>query len=87
LPSGLELVGVNQITQGSYDRATGRWTVGTLAPGATARLRITVRVTRVGTIANTATATLNEFDPVLQNNRSTASILAIIPGKGGLLAN
>jgi uncharacterized repeat protein (TIGR01451 family) len=87
LPSGLALVGVNQITQGTYNRATGRWTVGTLAPGATARLRIVVRVTAAGTFANTATATLDQFDPVLRNNRSTASLLALVPGKGGLLAH
>ncbi|HEX3152354.1 MAG TPA: hypothetical protein VHR66_30050 [Gemmataceae bacterium] len=75
LPAGLTLVGINQITQGTYDRSTGRWTVGTLAPGATARLRFTVRVSRVGTITNVATATLNEFDPILRNNRSGVSIV------------
>ena len=31
LPAGLTFVG-SQATQGTYDRATGRWTVGTLAP-------------------------------------------------------
>jgi uncharacterized repeat protein (TIGR01451 family) len=87
LPSGLTFVGVSQITQGTYDRATGRWSVGTLAVGATARLRIQVRVTSAGSIANSVTATLDEFDPVLRNNLARVVILARIPGKGGFLAN
>jgi uncharacterized repeat protein (TIGR01451 family) len=74
LPSGLSLVSINQITQGTYDRATGRWTVGTLAPGAVARLRITVRVNRVGNFVNTVTATQDEFDPVLGNNQAAAGV-------------
>ncbi|HKA07695.1 MAG TPA: DUF11 domain-containing protein, partial [Gemmataceae bacterium] len=87
LPSGLTFVGVSQISQGTYDRATGRWSVGTLALGATARLRIQVRVTSAGSIANSVTATLDEFDPMLRNNLARVSILSRIPGKGGLLAN
>jgi uncharacterized repeat protein (TIGR01451 family) len=86
LPSGLTFLG-SQATQGTYDRTSGRWTVGTLAPGATARLQIQVRVTSAGSITNVATATLDEFDPVLRNNRSTVSFRSRLPGKGGFLAN
>jgi uncharacterized repeat protein (TIGR01451 family) len=86
LPPGLTFVSANP-TQGTYDRATGRWSVGTLAPGATARLRITVRVTAAGSIANVATATQDQFDPVLRNNLAAVSLLSRQPGKGGFLAN
>jgi uncharacterized repeat protein (TIGR01451 family) len=87
LPAGLAFVGLTQVTQGAYNPSTGRWTVGTLATGAMARLRIVVRVTAAGAIVNRAIATLDQFDPILRNNRSTASLLAVLPGKGGLLAN
>jgi uncharacterized repeat protein (TIGR01451 family) len=86
LPRGLTFVSANP-TQGTYDRASGRWAVGTLASGASARLRIQVRVTSAGSIANVATATQDQFDPVLQNNRALALLVAAIPGKGGFLAN
>jgi uncharacterized repeat protein (TIGR01451 family) len=85
LPAGLKFLSVNQITQGTYNQTTGQWSVGDLAPGETARLRIAVQVTRAGTIANVATTALDEFDPNLRNNRSVVDLLAIVPGKGGLL--
>ncbi|HKB01519.1 MAG TPA: DUF11 domain-containing protein, partial [Gemmataceae bacterium] len=85
LPSGLVFRGVRLITQGTFDPVTKQWSVGTLAAGATARLRIAVRVSRAGSITNVATATLDQFDPVLPNNRSRTTILAVVPGKGGLL--
>jgi len=86
LPAGLTFLGVSQVTQGTYNAATGQWSVGDLSPGATARLRFAVQVTQAGSITNVATATLDDFDPVLRNNRSVATLLALVPGKGGLLA-
>ncbi|MBO0699330.1 MAG: DUF11 domain-containing protein, partial [Zavarzinella sp.] len=85
LPAGLTFVRVNDITQGTFDPATGQWSVGDLSPGATARLRIAVRVAREGSFANSATTTLDEFDPVSRNNRPRVVITGVVPGKGGLI--
>jgi uncharacterized repeat protein (TIGR01451 family) len=52
LPEGVEWV--SDTSGGAYDPATGEWTVGTLANGASSTLSITVRTTRAGAIANRA---------------------------------
>src|SRR5207249_761257 len=51
LPAGLAFVSANP-GQGSYDAATGVWTVGTVASGGVATLQITARVTQPGAITN-----------------------------------
>jgi uncharacterized repeat protein (TIGR01451 family) len=62
-------------TEGSYDPATGIWTVGTIPAGATETLIITVVVTSPNPKANTATIThSDQFDPNTSNNSATASI-------------
>ena len=50
---------------GTYDPATGIWTIGTLANGATATLNITkvMSPTDVGTIHNTASETQTTYNP------------------------
>ncbi|NIL95755.1 MAG: DUF11 domain-containing protein, partial [Planctomycetales bacterium] len=53
LPAGVSLVSSNA-SQGSYNGASGIWTVGTLAEGATASLEITTDVTTPGTKTNIA---------------------------------
>ena len=45
--------------------------LGDLSPGATARIRITVRVSTRPPLANTATVTAASFDPDLTNNQDT----------------
>lgn len=65
-------------SQGSYDEATGLWTVGDLAAsgaGSTATLSISVRVDRAGPLTNTAMRTAsNEPDSNASNDASSASL-------------
>lgn len=49
--------------------------LGTLAPGATATVRILTVPTTVGRITNTATVTANEFDPNPANNTASVTVL------------
>src|SRR4029077_15466960 len=44
-------------SQGSYDRTTGLWTVGSIGNAGSAGLTITARVTQAGTVTNTASVT------------------------------
>ncbi|GGU58934.1 hypothetical protein GCM10010274_54770 [Streptomyces lavendofoliae] len=61
-------------TAGSYDPATGRWTVGDLADGATATLTLRAKATQAGPLTNTATADADETDPRPGNNTDTVTI-------------
>src|SRR5262245_49185588 len=56
LPNGLAFVS-STASQGTYASATGLWSVGTVANGATATLTITATVNRSQTIVNQATRT------------------------------
>ena len=73
LPDGLTFLSANG-TPGSYDPATGQWTVGDLADGATATLVLRAKATKAGRISNTATATSNEKDPDTTNNADTVTV-------------
>ncbi|MFF4170592.1 isopeptide-forming domain-containing fimbrial protein [Streptomyces sp. NPDC001744] len=73
LPDGLAFLSADG-TDGSYDPATGRWTVGDLADGATATLVLRAKATKAGPTGNTATATANEKDPDTTNNTDTVSV-------------
>ena len=74
LPQGVTLLNA-AASQGSYDGASGRWTVGSIANGAAATLALTVSVDQAGAITNIATITgENENDPVPSNNESGAAI-------------
>jgi uncharacterized repeat protein (TIGR01451 family) len=86
LPSGLTFKSATASASTSYASSTGTWTIGALAPNATATLQIAALVTGPGvstggstasTITNTATVgespTLN--DPDLGNNSSSVSVL------------
>jgi hypothetical protein len=78
LPAGLAFVSALP-TQGVYNAATGQWTAITLAPGGLARLRLTARVTAVGTFRNTAVVTFPGTDPNLANNVASVAIAGILP--------
>jgi uncharacterized repeat protein (TIGR01451 family) len=70
LPAGLSFVSASA-SQGSYSSATGAWTVGTLAPGASATLNVTATVTTAGTKTNFAqvqTADQRDADSSPGNN-------------------
>ncbi|MCH5377599.1 MAG: DUF11 domain-containing protein, partial [Planctomycetes bacterium] len=63
LPDGMSFVGASA-TQGSYNRNSGLWTVGTLTNGASASLQITARATVEGVKTNAAeVVAVDQFDP------------------------
>lgn len=59
LPAGLEYLG-HAASQGSYDPASGRWSVGSVPAGGAATLRITARVLSFARIVNTAEVTRSD---------------------------
>ena len=62
-------------SQGSYDTATGIWTVGSIANAGSAGLTITARVTQAGTVTNTASVTdSDQPDPDPTDNSSTVTL-------------
>ena len=62
-------------SQGSYDQATGLWTVGSIANAGSAGLTITARVTQAGTVTNTASVTASDQpDPDPADNTSTVTL-------------
>ncbi len=76
LPAGLSFVSATP-SQGSYDSATGLWTIGALANGAQATLTMTAQVLSAGALSNTATKSAgDQFDPNTSNNAATASLNA-----------
>jgi len=73
LPAALTLVSVVP-SQGSYVSATGIWSVGAIASGASATLTVTATVNAAGSATNTAELTAaNQPDPnsVPNNNNAT----------------
>jgi uncharacterized repeat protein (TIGR01451 family) len=80
LPTGLTFENATATAGTSYASSTGAWTIGTLAPNATATLQIAALVNATGTAGTTITntATVNESstetDTKLGNNSSTVSI-------------
>lgn len=70
LQNGYTYVSSNA-TSGSYDPATGVWTIGTFNNGASATLSITATVLTEGNYVNTAIIYGNEVDLNMVNNVST----------------
>ena len=71
LPAGLAFVSATS-SQGSYDTATGLWTVGSIGKAGSALLSITARVTQAGTVTNTASVTASDPpDPDPTDNTSS----------------
>src|SRR5262249_3205860 len=61
-------------SEGTYDSATGVWTVGTVTPSTTQTLTIQATVVSPDPQTNTATITaVDQFDPEPNNNSDTAS--------------
>jgi uncharacterized repeat protein (TIGR01451 family) len=74
LPSGLTFVS-DTLTQGTYDSATGLWTVGTVTTTTPQTLTITATVVSPSTAINTATITSSDqFDPVPSNNTASTTV-------------
>jgi uncharacterized repeat protein (TIGR01451 family) len=72
LPAGLTYV---SSTGGTYNSKTGAWTVGSLANGQSATLKITVHVGKSGSIVNTVgVVASDQRDPFPANDQDTAGI-------------
>ena len=74
LPVGLTLVS-DTPSQGTYDPATGLWTVGTVDVGSPQTLMIVATVTTASPQTNTATIThADQFDPNPGNNTASTTL-------------
>jgi len=77
LPAGLTFVSATPSGTTTYTAATGLWSIGALAVGASESLQIVATVTEPGLITNTATVTASDQpDPVDSNNTAGASLNA-----------
>lgn len=72
LPSGLAFVSAAPSV--AYDRTSGLWTVGNLAPGATQTLVIGATASSTGAQTLTASAGTSSNDPSLANNSASATV-------------
>ncbi len=61
------------VSQGTFDPVSGIWSLGSIGSGSTETLRFTVHVTD-GSVGMTATAISTTADPILTNNRATATV-------------
>ena len=74
IPTGTQYVSATA-SQGSYDAATGQWTIGSLAATSSATLVMSVRLTAEGVAYNRASVThLDQFDPNPDNNSASACV-------------
>ncbi|HJU39647.1 MAG TPA: DUF5979 domain-containing protein, partial [Tahibacter sp.] len=77
LPAGLAFVSATPSGTTTYAPATGIWSIGALALGASETLEIVATVTDPGLITNTATVSASDQpDPVIGNNTAGASLNA-----------
>ena len=86
LPSGYQFVCASPAA--AYNAATGIWTIGNLANGATATLQVTAKVNAAGSYLNVATLSGTEQDPTTSNNKAECSTGPIAHGSisGAVLA-
>jgi uncharacterized repeat protein (TIGR01451 family) len=76
MPPGLQFVSASP-SQGTYVAASGLWTVGALANGASATLQLRVRVMLAGPLTNTVTKTAgDQIDPDTSNNGAAVTLTA-----------
>jgi uncharacterized repeat protein (TIGR01451 family) len=73
LPAGVEYQ-YHTASVGTYDPATGVWTIGDLPNGGVATLIIVAKATRTGVFNNVAVVSSDTYDPVIDNNRANASL-------------
>ncbi|MFC7526893.1 Calx-beta domain-containing protein, partial [Parapedobacter sp. GCM10030251] len=78
LPSGYTFVSA-EASGGSYDAASGVWTVGGLASGGSRTLRITALVNGEGDYLNRAEVRGNEDDPDSGNNTAEITVIPVRP--------
>lgn len=80
LPEGVAFMDYTA-SVGTYDPATGIWTIGDLENGQTATLTIKANATRTGVFNNVAVVSSDTYDPDMENNRATASLTVREPVK------
>jgi uncharacterized repeat protein (TIGR01451 family) len=86
LPAGLTFVSATT-SQGSYNSATGLWTVGTVSTATPVTLSIVATVTGASVVSNTATiSSSNQFDPNAGNNTASVTVTPQPAGAGADLA-
>lgn len=73
LPEGLDFLSA-ETTSGTYDPATGQWSVGNLADADTATLTLRAKATRPGQVHNTAAVTSNETGPGTGDDTDTVTL-------------
>jgi uncharacterized repeat protein (TIGR01451 family) len=72
LPAGLVFRSASA-DQGTYDRDTGLWTIGTLARAASARLTVTAEVSSATPQTVLVTVAADQFDPLAGDNQTSLS--------------
>lgn|GEM_PF-3195352 len=72
LPAGVTYLG--ETSGGNYDPVTGIWSVGNLANGASASIKISAQVAGTGSILNTASAASDVADPNLSDNSDSVTL-------------
>jgi choice-of-anchor A domain-containing protein/uncharacterized repeat protein (TIGR01451 family) len=73
LAVGFEFVSA-EASQGTYDNATGLWTVGTVDTATPQTLTITARLISPDPLINTAVATADQFDPQPDSARASITV-------------
>ncbi|PUZ26065.1 hypothetical protein DCC81_17645 [Chitinophaga parva] len=73
LPTGYTFMSASDA---GYNNTTGKWTIATLASGATAQLQISTRVNAGGNYTNTATIAGTELDTVSTDNSASVTVTA-----------
>jgi uncharacterized repeat protein (TIGR01451 family) len=73
LPSGVKFISYSAST-GTYDKATGNWTIGNLAKGEKVTLDILCKVINPGLITNNAKVTCSVNESDLTNNDDNATV-------------
>ena len=76
MPSGVKFIRYSA-SKGNYDKATGNWTIGTLANGERVTLDILCKVMNPGLITNSAHVTGSGNESNLTDNDDNATISAI----------
>ncbi|MBB6500684.1 Ig-like domain-containing protein [Pedobacter cryoconitis] len=76
LPAGYQITS-QSATAGTYDPASGLWTIGNLANGGTTTLTIQATLIVGGPYQTTAVVSGNETDPFLTNNTAIATVSVV----------
>ncbi|WP_407413763.1 DUF11 domain-containing protein, partial [Methanobrevibacter sp.] len=74
LPSELEVIDFVP-SKGTYDKNTGIWTIGYLAPGEKVTLSVVTKALKEGTYTNAAFVSSDTYDPNMSNNNGSASVV------------